>query len=142
MTDRGKYIAAWILVALVGNVLSFLGASFALAFSGSLESAFEISAFSTLIVFMGISWIVYAKLFPSLEIKKVMGWYYVLGTFGVLSSMGRIGMSIKDAGGDPVFGMYMNLISWGLYLLLFRHYFKNIVDRWETTKPSTETSAD
>jgi len=66
------------------------------------------------------SYVIYVKIFPKLNLKKVFWWFVFLGSLLTLSSMGNLFPELEGLDLSP--GPYLSLIaiSWVVFLLLFQ----------------------
>tara|TARA_B100001939_G_C16628598_1_gene482421 strand:- start:114 stop:530 length:417 start_codon:yes stop_codon:yes gene_type:complete len=66
------------------------------------------------------SYVIYVKIFPKLNLKKVFWWFVFLGSLLPLSSMGNLIPELEGLDLSP--GPYLSLIaiSWVVFLLLFQ----------------------
>ena len=66
------------------------------------------------------SYVIYVKIFPKLNLKKVFWWFVFLGSLLTFSSMGNLIPDLESLDLSP--GPYLSLIaiSWVVFLLLFQ----------------------
>ena len=121
------YLLAWVLLFGSANLMTLGVAMFLLEYvDPNISNSLSISSFmwttvitQCLFLFTN-SYVIYVKIFPKLNLKKVFWWFVFLGSLLTFSSMGNLIPELEGLDLSP--GPYLSLmtISWVVFLLLFQ----------------------
>ena len=133
-TKTYKYILAWVITSIASNILVRLSDS--IIYNITVSDPLKINGYLILsgmfsILFVSGTFIVTYNFFNSLNVKKVMIYIYILGTLGLLASIGGGVQIYKSLGVSmPKSIIYSTIIYFVISVLIIRYYFKNKPDRW------------
>ena len=128
----GTYILAWFLLFGSANLMALGIGMFLLEYVE--DSSISISSYmwtvvisSYLFLFIN-SYIIYVKIFPKLNIKKVHKWLLWLGTFLTLANIGNTNREVRDIGLDADPFLLTMIFLWIVFLFSFTklNSFKNL----------------
>jgi len=125
-----KYIVAW--MVFIGSVnLMILGIeSFFVPYlidgQISIDAFLWISVFSMLPLLIINCYVTYEKLFFGLNPYSIWKWLVGLGTLFVLSNLGNSISDLEESVADATPYILTQLIIWIIFLILYRHYFKEV----------------
>ena len=131
--SKMKYIVAWLLFGLTGNILARISdavlANVIVNDLSDLNTYFIVGATVNVAIISG-SFIFIYNLFKSLNIRKVMIYLYILGGLGMLAGMGQTMVSYQGLGVDlTVYFLSTIIATCAAFYFIRSYYVKNSV-RW------------
>ena len=122
------YVLAWFLLFGSVNLMTMGLGMYLIEFienpnysdSLSFSSLMWIAVIAECLFLFTNSYVIYVKIFPKLNLKKVFGWFVWLGSLLTFSSMGNLIPELEGLDLSP--GPYLSLIaiSWVVFLLYFQ----------------------
>ncbi len=122
------YVLAWFLLFGSVNLMTMGLGMYLIEFienpnysdSLSFSSLMWIAVIAECLFLFTNSYVIYVKIFPKLNLKKVFGWFVWLGSLLTFSSMGNLIPELEGLDLSP--GPYLSLIaiSWVVFLLFFQ----------------------
>ena len=122
------YVLAWFLLFGSANLMTMGLGMYLIEFvenpnysdSLSFSSLMWITVIAECLFLFTNSYVIYVKIFPKLNLKKVFGWFVWLGSLLTFSSMGNLIPELEGLDLSP--GPYLSLIaiSWVVFLLFFQ----------------------
>jgi len=125
-----KYIVAWIVFMGSTNLMSLGIDSFFViyAIDGqiSIEAVLWISVSCMLPLLLINCYVTYEKLFLGLNPYSIWKWLVGLGTLFTMSNLGNSISDLEEVVADASPYVLTQLIIWIIFLILYRHYFKEV----------------
>ena len=128
-----KYIGVFILFGILQNVLSAILALILVGYLVSgpedLNTFFVVFCILTIPIYAG-SFVFIYNFFNSSNIRKVMIYIYILGTFGVFYTIGSVKEDLEISSQEDTVLQWSTILCFVVSCILIRSYYVNKSDRW------------
>lgn len=120
-----KYITAWLIASVLGNLISHLGAIVIAKEIRPRGNEWMAWAFASDVIVVSVVFITIYSLFSSLNMKRVMPWIYTLGFLGVCTTIGQTALQMDRLGSNQPLFLFASVTfaSYLVSVLTIRYYF-------------------
>jgi hypothetical protein len=124
-----KYIGVWMLCGIINNILITILDTM---LYGNIEDPnfyFMVSSFLTVPIVSSVYILVY-NAFPSLNMKSVMTYIYILGGLGLLKNFGEMSRFQENLGSSLIFYYITFTAAYFCIAYIIRNYYVDNPERW------------